>query len=352
MSAMIRCEDLDPSDPKAPASGRLAGPLDIAVVIVTYKSAKLTIECLRSLQQEHSPPGLRIRAVVVDNASGDLPEISKVVDHEGWSAWVTLVLAPKNGGFSYGNNLGIECAYAAGAPSYVYLLNPDTQVRPGAIASLARFLEQHPHAGIAGSSFETSDGSAWSIAFRFPSVLSELDLGLELGLVTSLLKPWIAVREMATASEPVDWVCGASMMIRPEVFSAISGLDENYFLYFEETDFCLRAKKAGFETWYVPESRVMHIGGGSTGKTDLTRNRLPAYWFESRRRYFMVTFGLAHAIAIDIVALVAHTLGSLKRIIQRRQYKTIPYFVRDLLHHSVLWRRNRNIPPIRSRLAP
>ncbi len=89
-------------------------------------------------------------------------------------------------------------------------------------------------------------------------------------------------------------------------------MDENYFLYFEETDFCYRAKKAGFATWYVPESRVMHIMGQSTTVTDLTRGpkRLPSYWFESRRRYFAMTYGIGHAIGIDIVALLACSIGA------------------------------------------
>src|ERR1700675_1082861 len=131
--------------------------LDIAVIIVTYKCADLTIQSLRSVDAERSTAGFRIRAVVVDNASGDLPAIASAVDANGWSPWVNLVLAPKNGGFAYGNNLGTARAYAERAPSYIYLLNPDAQVRAGAIRCLVQFLEQHPRVGIAGSSFETLD---------------------------------------------------------------------------------------------------------------------------------------------------------------------------------------------------
>jgi N-acetylglucosaminyl-diphospho-decaprenol L-rhamnosyltransferase len=326
--------------------------LDIAVIIVTYKSAQLTIEALRSLLTERESAELRIRAVVVDNASGDLPEIANQVELYEWSSWVTLVLAPNNGGFACGNNLGIESAYAVGTPSYVYLLNPDAQVRPGAISSLVHFLDARPDVGIAGSSFETLDGNIWPIAFRFPTLISELNQGLDLGIATRLLDPWVTVRYMARSNEQVDWISGASVMIRPEVLAAIGGLDENYFLYFEETDFCRRARAAGFPTWYVPESRVMHIGGHSTAVTDRTRRRMPAYWFESRRRYFVVSFGLVHAMAIDAVAVIAHSLGILKRIILRRQHTATPYFVRDLVRHSVIWKRNRNIPPAKSRLAP
>jgi hypothetical protein len=323
--------------------------LDVAVVIVTYKSAALTVESLRSVQAERSSSGLQVRAIVVDNASGDLSAIGRAVQANDWRSWVTLVLAPKNGGFAYGNNLGIEHAYAAGAPDYVYLLNPDAQVRAGAISALVHFLETHPEAGIAGSSFENPDGSEWPIAFRFPDVLSTLIDGLDIGLIARVLRRWQVAQIMTKKPQSVDWICGASMLIRPAVFAAIGGLDENYFLYFEETDFCFRARQADFSTWYVPESRVMHIRGQSTTVTDLTSGpkRLPAYWFESRRRYFAMTFGIGHAMAIDIVALVAHSLGWLKRIILRRMHTGVPYFIRDLARHSVLWRRNRHFSAMR-----
>jgi N-acetylglucosaminyl-diphospho-decaprenol L-rhamnosyltransferase len=325
--------------------------LDIAVVIVTYKSARLTIQSLRSLESERASSGLNIRAIVVDNASGDFPTIQQALAPNGWSSWVTLVLAPSNGGFAYGNNLGVQHAYSAATPDYIYLLNPDAEVRPGAISSLVRFLDARPDAGIAGSSFEYLDGRDWPIAFRFPTIWSELSEGLQVGLVARLLKKWIVARRMTRVTQPTDWICGASMMIRPAVFTAIAGFDENYFLYFEETDFCNRARKAGFSTWYVPESRVMHIMGQSTRITDetLELQRLPAYWFESRRRYFAVTFGVAQAMLIDIVAFLAGSLGLLKRIVQRRP--GVPHYLRDLFKHTILWPRNRQFPEVRCLLS-
>lgn len=291
-----------------------------------------------------------VRAVVVDNASGDYPAIAQAVANRGWSDWVTLVAAPKNGGFAYGNNLGVETAYQSGEPSYLYLLNPDTQVRAGAIRSLVRFLESHTEAGIAGSGVEDGNGRDWHLAFRFPSLMGELIQGINLGFVTKLLEPWATVRYMPRSNDTVDWVSGASMMVRPAVLKAIGGLDENYFLFFEETDFCRRARDAGYSTWYVPESRVMHIGGQSTTVAPNARNRLPAYWFESRRRYFAVTFGIPCAMAIDLVTVAAHSLGLVKRLILRQRQGDFPYFIRDLLKHSVLWKRNRHVPPLRSRI--
>jgi N-acetylglucosaminyl-diphospho-decaprenol L-rhamnosyltransferase len=329
------------------ASAHFAHPIDVAVIIVSYKSAKLTIDALKSLAAERTTPGLQVRAVVVDNASGDMPEIAQALQLFDWASWVTLVLAPINGGFAYGNNLGIVNAYASGTPSYVFLLNPDTQARPGAIGSLVRFLEANPNAGIAGCSFENADGSDWPFAFRFPTLLSELTQGLDLGLITRLLRSRTTLRPMTRSEEQVDWISGAAVMIRPKVLETIGGLDENYFLCFEETDFCRRARSAGFATWYVPESRVMHIGGFSTNPNNL---RMPSHWFESRRRYFAVTFGVPRAMAIDVAAVLAHVLGTLKRIVLRRQHTAVPYYIRDLVRHSVLWKRNRNIPPARSRI--
>ena len=325
--------------------------LDVAVIIVTFRSALVTIDCLRSVDAERSTAGIKIRAVVVDNASGDLPIIAEAVAANDWSAWVTCVLAPVNGGFAYGNNLGIRKAYAGGAPAYVHLLNPDAQARPGAIGSLVQFLEEQPDVGIAGGSFENLDGSDWPFAFRFPSILSELESRLEVGLVTRLLRPWVVPVTMpSTSPQRIDWVSGASLMIRPAVLAAIGGLDENYFLYFEETDFCFRAKRAGFSTWYVPKSRVMHISGHSTkvDERNATPRRMPHYWFESRRRFFAVTYGVRRAMMIDVVAMSAHALGFLKRILLFRTRSATPYFLRDLLRYSILRPRNRAFAPVRS----
>ena len=321
--------------------------LDIAVVIVTYKCAALTLESLRSVDAERSTTGTRIRVIVVDNASGDTKDLAEAIKSNNWASWVTLVTAPRNGGFAYGNNVGIQRAYDTATPAYVYLLNPDAQVRSGAIASLARFLEAHPDVGIAGSSFETRDGSNWPFAFRFPGLMSELLQGMEIGALMRLFDRWVVARHMSRVAQPTDWICGASMMIRPSVLARIGGMDENYFLYFEETDFCYRAKQAGFPTWYVPDSRVMHIMGQTTTVTDISAGprRLPDYWFESRRRYFAVTYGIGKAIAIDVVTLIANSVGLIKRIALKRD--RVPHFLRDVIRHSVLWPRNRNFPDIR-----
>jgi len=326
--------------------------IDVAVIIVSYRSAVMAIDCLASLDAERNDGRQRIRVVLVDNASGDLPQIRDAVESRGWGAWVTLVPASRNGGFAYGNNLGIRIAYQQGRPNYVYLLNPDTLARSGALGALVEFMEKHPRVGIAGGSFETEDGREWPFAFRFPTVLSELEHGVQLGLLSRCLSAWIVARPMKPIAQRTDWVSGAAMMIRPAVLASVGCLDENFFLYFEETEFCHRARRAGFETWYVPESRVMHMIGKSTQVDEITRRKrpLPGYWFDSRRRYYSVTRGTVAAGLIDIVALTAGVLGLLKQKLQRRA--TTPRYLRDLLSHSVLLRRNRRTAPLVSYFPP
>ena len=320
---------------------------DVAVIIVTYRSAQLAVAALRSVAAERAAEravgGLRIRAVVVDNASGDLAAIAAAVEHEDWSEWVSLVAAPRNGGFAYGNNLGIARARADALPDYLYLLNPDAQIHAGAIRALVDFLDEHPQVGIAGGSFQSLDGHEWPFAFRFPTWQSEVAAGMQLALVTRLLDRWVVARRMRGGPQPVDWVSGAALLVRAAALARVGGLDENYFLYFEETDLCYRARQLGYATWYVPHSRVAHSEGQSTGLGGTAGRRLPGYWFDSRRRYFARTAGLPQAMLIDVVAVLARSLGLAKRLVLGR--RGTPHFIRDLLRHSVLWRRNRRIPP-------
>ena len=326
----------------------LATHVDVCVVIVSYKSATLTLACLRSLESEIKTSGLAIRVIVVDNASGDHPTVQAGIVRNGWSDWASCILAPRNGGFAYGNNVAIQmCLKQA---SYVYMLNPDTEIRPRAIRVLYDFLEANPTVGIAGGMFENLDGSDWPIAFRFPTLWSEIEEGIELGLVSRLLSRWVVAKPMTPVPQQIDWICGAAVIVRRDVFDKIGGLDENYFLYFEETDFCRRAALAGYPTWYVPESRVMHIAGQSTQVTDrsLAPRRLPKYWFDSRRRYFAMAYGVRRAMLIDMVAVPAHCIGLIKRKLLGRP--SVPYFIRDLIRYTVIRREFRDIPPVKAEI--
>lgn len=318
-------------------------PISVLIVIVNYRTANLTINCLHSLANEVQANSIGI--IVVDNASGDdsVSKISYAIQTQGWGNWVFLLTSEHNGGYAYGNNLAIRSALSwFSPPTYFLLLNPDTQVYPGAVKALVDFLEQHPQVGIAGSSFENADGTNWPYAFRFPTILSEFDTGLRLGVVTKLLSKWVLVRTMTNEEDEVDWLPGASIMIRREVFEKVGLMDENYFLYYEETDFCLQAKRAGWSCWYVPQSRVMHIAGQSTGITqrNVRPPRLPQYWFDSRQRFFLKNYGWLYTSFADTVWILGFSLWQIRRIIQRKPNEDSPYFLGDFLRNSIFLKRN------------
>lgn len=319
----------------------------VLVIIVNYKSARLTLDAVASLESDRSNPALELRVVVVENNSGDAAVLR---DGLAGLPHAHLIEAPKNGGFAYGNNLGFEYGYESGfQPDFFLMLNPDTRASPGAVWELCRFMEGRPKVGLAGSSLQNADGSDWPIAFRFPSIIGEIEQGVRFGPVSRLLGRWIVARPMKGVAERVDWLPGAALMARREVIDTIGGMDERYFLYYEETDYCLKATRAGFECWYVPDSRVMHISGQSTGVTKHGEEpeRYPAYWFESRRRYFTKNHGLLYASATDVAFSVSAAAGWLKSKLLRRQDSTA-LFAYDVLKHSPCLPSNRDCPPERS----
>ena len=314
--------------------------MKLLVVIVNYKTAGLTVDCLRSLAPELPAVAGGVRVVVTDNASGDgsVEAIQKAIDENNWT-WATLMPLPRNGGFAYGNNRGIEPALQGDdKPQYVYLLNPDTIVQPGAAKALVDFLDQHADAGIAGGRAINPDGTVRNSAFRFHTVLSELEGSIRLGVVTKLLRRYVVAEPPPDKPARVDWVSGASMMIRREVFEAIGLLDERYFMYFEETDFCLRAARAGFATWYVPQSRIIHLVGQSSGVTGTQRalRRRPKYWFESRHLYFRRNYGALKTLAADLLWTGGFAVNNVLQKLRRRPRTDPPWLWCDFVRYNVV----------------
>ncbi|HEY6879188.1 MAG TPA: glycosyltransferase family 2 protein, partial [Polyangiales bacterium] len=207
---------------------------DVAVIIVNYRSAELTLRALASLAEERKNPALKLRAVVVENDSGDAARLREGM--APFADFAELEVSPVNGGFGAGNNRGMRRVLRSGhRPDAFHFLNPDTVVHPGAVLSLVRFLHEHPRAGAVGSRFEHADGTPWPIAFRFPTPWGELEGSAQLGILTRWLGQHSVARELGEQPEQVDWLSGASMMMRRECLEQVGGFDETYFLYFEET---------------------------------------------------------------------------------------------------------------------
>jgi hypothetical protein len=320
---------------------RAANP-SVLTVIVNYRTADLTIDCLESLRGERAKlPGLRV--VVTDNASGDgsAERLAEFVERQGLGDWVRVQPLPDNLGFAGGNNVAIRPALSdPNPPDFVLLLNPDTVVRSGAIDHLLRFMVAHPQVGIAGSRLEDPDGTPQRSAFRFPSIAGELNESLRFGPVSRLLHRHVVAPPVPPGETATDWVAGASMMIRREVFASIGLLDEQYFMYYEEVDFCWRARHAGWPCWYVPQSRVVHLVGQASGVTDtkIPPKRRPDYWFNSRRRYFLRNRGAWYSVGCDLAVLSGLTLWNLRCVLQRKANDNPPRLLYDSCRHSVFMR--------------
>lgn len=287
------------------------------IVTVNYRTAGLVVDSLRSLAGQVGDLGGG-KVVVVDNASGDgsVDTIAASIARAGWSGWAGVVPLDRNGGFAYGNNEGIRLALAAaGRVDYVLLLNPDTVVHPGAIKALVAFMDGNLEVGIAGSRLENATGAVDCSAHRAPSPLGELDGSARLGLVSRLLQRYVVSPPIRKEAHECDWVSGASMIIRRHVLEEIGPMDEGYFLYFEEVDFCCRTRAAGWSVWYVPDSRVMHLEGAATG-IRAAETRRPKYWYDSRRRFFLKQHGIAGLLAADALWAIGRLAFLLRRALR------------------------------------
>ncbi len=319
----------------------------LLVVLLNYRTAGMAI---RSAQAAMTAlEGLRADLVIVDNDSGDgsFERMSEAVAQAPWAAGraVRVIASGHNGGFGAGNNVGIRARMAdGGAPDFVYILNSDAFPRPDAVRRLLDHLLAHPEAGMAGSFLQGEDGASHMTAFRFPTVWSELEIAARTGPVTRLLAGRKVPIGLPETTCRVDWTAGASLMMRQEMLDRIGLFDETFFLYFEETDLCLRAARAGYETHYVRDSVVIHIGSVSTGMK--RRERVPGFWLDSRWHYFSKHHGRGYAV----LATLAHALGGviwrMRMLLQRKPPADPPRFLRDMIRHdfNAAFRR---LPPVR-----
>lgn len=308
----------------------------LLTVILNWRTADMTIlgaeAALREMQ------GLPGALTIVDNDSGDgsFEKLTAEVAARGWDQAVPpvqVIQAGRNGGFGAGNNVGIRAGLPGSArPDYVYILNSDAFPDPGAIRALYDHLNTNPTTGFVGSYIHGSDGVAHRTAFRFPSILSEFESAIRFGPVSRLLRRHIVAQPIPEATTRVDWLAGASIMMRQDVLDRIGLFDETFFLYFEETELCHRATYAGYPIDYVRESSVTHIGSVSTGMK--TWRRMPQYWFDSRLYYFTKVHGRAYAALATLSLVFGSVLWRLRLLFQSKDKGDPPRFLRDLMVHT------------------
>jgi N-acetylglucosaminyl-diphospho-decaprenol L-rhamnosyltransferase len=281
-----------------PAAGEanVQSQVDVSVVIVSWNTRDLLLAAIGSVIADEGAHQVEI--VVVDNDShdGSADAVASVYPN------VRLIRNASNVGFAAGVNSGLQNARGR----HMLLLNPDARVGTGAIDTLVEYLDSNAGVGIVGPHVIGEDGQSQVSAWRFPSPTNLL-------LSTTYLYklfPQSAVmnRELMGGHLPsgrVDAVSGCAFMIRRDVIRAIGMLDTGFFMYMEETDFCLRARRAGFETHYVPSAEVTHLGGRSSVQ-DARRNFIE--YRRSQLRYFVKHHSalgsmVAHALMLSFLLL-------------------------------------------------
>lgn len=309
----------------------------LLTVILNWRTPDMTLRSVESALG--ALEGIDGALVVVDNDSGDgsYEALTAGVAARGWNKGpqqVRVVQSGHNGGFGAGNNFGIRAGLPDGArPDYVYILNSDAFPAPDAIRALLTHLETHPATGFAGSHIHGPEGEPHRTAFRFPSILGEFEQNIRFGPVSRLLHRHIVAQPLPAVTTRVDWLAGASLMMRQQVLDQIGLFDETFFLYYEETDLCRRAALAGWPTDYVVESRVAHIGSVSTGMK--TWERIPRFWLDSRLHYYVKNHGAAYAFAATVAAVLGGLLWRARLLVQRKDLGDPPGYLRDLVAHGL-----------------
>jgi len=275
--------------------------------------------------------GISAKVVVVDNHSPDdsFSLIGKSI--EGFSdaqqSQVLLLDSGFNAGFSAGNNVGIKAVEAA----HYLLLNSDTIVRSGAIAKLLHVFEVRPQVGIVGPRLEYRSGEPQQSCFRFHGILSEFMRGAQLSFLARLFSTSVVALELADVSTPIEWISFACVLIRREVLERTGLLDDGYFMYFEDVEFCSRLKGVGWQVTNEPAAKVVHLRGGSSPVKANTamRKRLPKYYYESRTRYYYHRGGRFYLLMANLAWSTGRILCKLKTLTGREDGSAIESEWRD-----------------------
>lgn len=304
--------------------------LSLAVVLLNYRRADLVVDCLASIAPERLD-ALNAAVVVVDNASGDgsAPRIVAAIRERGWSAWARLVESPRNGGFSAGNNVGIAAVRA----DHYLLLNSDTLVRPGAIATLLASMQAQPGVGLLGPRLEDRDGTPQESCFRVHTPASELMAAAATGPVSRLLSRYTIAQPASDAPLDTPWISFACVLIRGAALREVGPLDEDFFMYFEDVDYCRRAWKHGWRVRYEPAARVVHLRGGSSPvkQSFAERKRVPSYFYASRTRYFAKYYGGVPGVVVANLAwLIGRGISWLRETLGNKRPHTAERHALDL----------------------
>jgi len=288
--------------------------VDLSIIIVNWNTKEYLLHCIDSILQKKGSIPMEI--IVIDNGSRDRSGEEVKRQFPG----LRLIENGRNLGFAKAVNQGLRVS----SGRYLLLLNPDTQLREGAIENLVSFMESHAEAGVAGAQLLKGDGSKQNSIANFPSLTTEL---LNKNLLRRLFPKKFPGKEK-DYPEPieVDSVIGACMMVRRDVLDQVGLLDEDYFLFLEETDWCYRIKRTGWRIYHVPQAEVYHFQGKSAeavkkeARVEFYRSRY--HFFKKNRgqlQWFFLLMGLIVRLGVQWFLITGACLFTFFRVKKWRQ---------------------------------
>lgn len=286
----------------------------LTISIINYRTGELTINAVRSVLEAlgDRPANLAI----VDNASGDgsADEIAAWIAEIGDDR-VQLVRSEVNSGFSGGHNQGMATDPDA---DYYLILNSDALLLPGFFEPLLE-AGADKSVGLIAPQLEDEDGTPQVSCFRFAGPASELMRGAETGPISALFRNRVVAIENPPGPEQIEWASFACIMVRGDMVRQIGMMDEGYFLYFEDTEYALRARRAGWGVVYVPQARAVHFRGGSgpVKKMQAAKKRLPAYFWRSRARYLRQAHGVTGPLRGNLAWMLGRLIAQTRRLTGR-----------------------------------
>lgn len=301
--------------------------MDLSIIIVNWNTPKLLTQCLESIYR--AEPRMAFEIIVVDNGSTDdsvnlitelFPDVHLISNH-------------RNLGFAKANNQGMAVAKGR----YFLLLNSDTVVLPGALDELVYVADDHVEVGAIGPKLLNMDGTLQESWASFPTFWSEL-----------FGKP--VRRRYPVANSPfayeVDWIVGACMLVRSETIAEVGRLDEGYFFYSEEVDWCFRIKRDGWKVWYLSNAEVYHIWGGSSQGVSLAKMGL---LYQNKLRFFSKFYGSTQATLLRYGLALAYFFGLIRRMLIFNPRDMGNYLDRIKVQAQLIWCLLRNkYPAIRN----
>jgi GT2 family glycosyltransferase len=273
--------------------------MDVSFIIVSWNVCDLLRRCQSSVLREAEACQQSTETIVVDNASSDgSAEMLRLEFPQ-----VHVIANSENVGFTRANNQALAIAQGR----YLFLLNPDTELRPGALRGLIDFMEGHPRAGMVGPRLFYGDGTPQSSRRRFPTLATAF-------FESTKLQQWFPRNRILTRyymldtrddeTQPVDWINGSAMFVRRDVYDQIGGFDEQFFMYSEELDWCYRIHESGWQIFYLPSVEITHYEGKSSEQVVARRD---IYFHSSKIRFFRKYRGALVAGTLRVFLLLMFT---------------------------------------------